>query len=93
MKNSSQWCVVVTKKWLTVSSDLSDAPLRSFSGPSRVRAFGSYPGNMPYEYFSDEIHLRQWLDVEKDMENCDIAHQVAGERPQAAVRHRQCVRG
>jgi glutaconate CoA-transferase subunit A len=31
--------------------------------------FGSYPGNMPYEYFSDEEHLRQWLEVEKDMES------------------------
>jgi glutaconate CoA-transferase, subunit A len=28
--------------------------------------FGSYPGNMPYEYFSDEEHLRQWLAAEKD---------------------------
>src|SRR5262249_48084979 len=28
--------------------------------------FGSYPGNMPYEYFSDEEHLRQWLQVEED---------------------------
>jgi glutaconate CoA-transferase subunit A len=28
--------------------------------------YGSYPGNMPYEYFSDEPHLRQWLEVEKD---------------------------
>jgi glutaconate CoA-transferase subunit A len=28
--------------------------------------FGSYPGNMPYEYFSDENHLRQWLDAERD---------------------------
>jgi glutaconate CoA-transferase subunit A len=28
--------------------------------------YGSYPGNMPYEYFSDEIHLRRWLEVEKD---------------------------
>jgi glutaconate CoA-transferase subunit A len=27
--------------------------------------FGSYPGNMCYEYYSDEVHLRQWLDVEK----------------------------
>jgi len=27
---------------------------------------GSYPGNMPYEYFSDEEHLRRWLEVEKD---------------------------
>jgi glutaconate CoA-transferase subunit A len=28
--------------------------------------FGSYPGNMPYCYFSDEEHLAQWLNVEKD---------------------------
>ncbi|MFB3923108.1 MAG: CoA transferase subunit A [Terriglobia bacterium] len=27
---------------------------------------GSYPGNMPGEYFSDEDHLRLWLEVEKD---------------------------
>ncbi len=31
--------------------------------------FGSYPGNMPYEYFSDEEHLRLWLEMEKDPEN------------------------
>lgn len=30
--------------------------------------FGSYPGNMPYEYFSDEEHLKQWLTVEQDEE-------------------------
>jgi glutaconate CoA-transferase subunit A len=29
--------------------------------------FGSYPGNMPYEYFSDEEHLKLWLEVEKDI--------------------------
>jgi len=28
--------------------------------------FGSYPGNMPGEYFSDEDHLKLWLDVERD---------------------------
>lgn len=28
--------------------------------------FGSYPGNMPYLYYSDEDHLAQWLTVEKD---------------------------
>lgn len=28
--------------------------------------YGSYPGNMPGEYFSDEEHLKQWLEVEKD---------------------------
>lgn len=30
--------------------------------------YGSYPGNMPYEYFSDEDHIRQWLRAEKDIE-------------------------
>jgi glutaconate CoA-transferase subunit A len=29
--------------------------------------FGSYPGNMPYEYFSDESHLAEWLEVESDV--------------------------
>jgi glutaconate CoA-transferase subunit A len=28
--------------------------------------YGSYPGNMAGEYFSDEAHLRAWLTVEKD---------------------------
>jgi glutaconate CoA-transferase subunit A len=28
--------------------------------------YGSYPGNMPYLYFSDEEHLAEWLRVEKD---------------------------
>jgi glutaconate CoA-transferase, subunit A len=28
--------------------------------------FGSYPGNMPGEYFSDEEHLKKWLEAEKD---------------------------
>ena len=28
--------------------------------------YGSYPGNMPYEYYSDEEHLREWLTVERD---------------------------
>jgi glutaconate CoA-transferase subunit A len=30
--------------------------------------FGSYPGNMPYEYFSDEEHLRAWLAAERDLD-------------------------
>ncbi len=28
--------------------------------------YGSYPGNMPGLYFSDEKHLSKWLEVEKD---------------------------
>lgn len=30
--------------------------------------YGSYPGNMPGEYFTDEAHLREWLTVEKDLD-------------------------
>jgi glutaconate CoA-transferase subunit A len=30
--------------------------------------YGSYPGNMPYEYFSDEEHLKLWMEMEKDPE-------------------------
>ncbi|MEA3222742.1 MAG: CoA-transferase [Thermodesulfobacteriota bacterium] len=28
--------------------------------------YGAYPGTMPYEYFSDEDHLMQWLIVQRD---------------------------
>jgi glutaconate CoA-transferase, subunit A len=28
--------------------------------------YGSYPGNMPYEYFSDEAHLRKWFEAEQE---------------------------
>ena len=28
--------------------------------------FGAYPGTMPYEYFSDEDHLKEWLAAEKE---------------------------
>ena len=28
--------------------------------------YGSYPGNMPYEYFSDEEHLAEWMQAEQD---------------------------
>jgi len=30
--------------------------------------FGSYPGNMPGEYYSDETHISEWLKTEKDLE-------------------------
>lgn len=30
--------------------------------------YGAYPGTMPYEYFSDEEHLKLWMQVEKDPE-------------------------
>ena len=40
--------------------------------------YGSYPGNMPGEYFSDEAHLKKWLLAEKDSEAFEkfIEHQI-----------------
>ena len=42
--------------------------------------FGSYPGNMPGEYFSDEAHLRSWLEVEADLDRYRewLGHYVFG---------------
>jgi len=34
--------------------------------------YGSYPGNMPYEYFSDEEHLKLWMETEKEPEKFKI---------------------
>jgi glutaconate CoA-transferase subunit A len=28
--------------------------------------YGAYPGTMPYEYFSDEEHLQEWLKIQED---------------------------
>jgi glutaconate CoA-transferase subunit A len=30
--------------------------------------YGGFPGCMAYEYYSDEEHLREWLDAERDVE-------------------------
>lgn len=30
--------------------------------------YGAYPGTMPDEYFSDEVHIREWMNAEKDPE-------------------------
>jgi glutaconate CoA-transferase subunit A len=41
---------------------------------------GSYPGNMPYLYFSDEAHLADWMRVEKDPEEFEkfLEHYIYG---------------
>lgn len=42
--------------------------------------YGSYPGNMPYLYFSDEEHLAEWMRVEKDPEEFEkfLDHYIYG---------------
>ena len=50
----------------TVTPAENSPILRSVDAVCEV-PFGSYPGNMPYEYFSDEAHLGRWLEVEADL--------------------------
>src|SRR5262245_21124753 len=63
--------VIITCERLIANDDIRRDPSRTVIPFFCVDAvcevpFGSYPGNMPYEYFSDEDHLRQWLTVERD---------------------------
>jgi len=44
--------------------------------------YGSYPGNMPYRYFSDEDHLNEWLTVDGKPETLEpfLARYIYGTR-------------
>jgi glutaconate CoA-transferase subunit A len=64
--------VIITCERLIPNDDIRADPTRTVIPFFCVDAVcevpcGSYPGNMPYEYFSDEPHLKQWLDAEKDV--------------------------
>lgn len=58
--------VIVTAERLVSTEGIRKDPSRTTIPHYCVDAvcevrYGSYPGNMPYEYFSDEEHLREWL--------------------------------
>jgi len=63
--------LIVTCERLISTDELRSDPSRTVIPFYCVDAvcevpFGSYPGNMPYEYFSDEAHIKHWLEVERD---------------------------
>ena len=65
--------VIVTTERLISNDDIRREPNRTVIPFWCVDAvievpYGSYPGNMPGEYYSDEEHLGEWLRVEKDPE-------------------------
>ncbi len=65
--------VIITCERLIPNNEIRQDPTRTSIPFFCVDAvcevpFGSYPGNMPYEYFSDEDHLRLWLEVERDLD-------------------------
>jgi glutaconate CoA-transferase subunit A len=64
--------LIITCERLIPNSDIRSDPTRTVIPFFCVDAvcevpFGSFPGNMPYEYFSDENHLCAWLEAERDL--------------------------
>ena len=76
----ADWDLSRASKRVIVSAEriVSTDEIRSDPNATAIPAFcvdavchvpyGSFPGNMAGEYFSDEVHLRAWLDAERDVE-------------------------
>ena len=76
----ADWDLSRASKHVIVSAEriVSTDEIRSDPNATAIPAFcvdavchvpyGSYPGNMAGEYFSDEVHLKAWLDAEQDAE-------------------------
>ena len=76
----ADWDLSRASKRVIVSAEriVSTDEIRSDPNATAIPAFcvdavchvpyGSYPGNMAGEYFSDEVHLKAWLDAEQDAE-------------------------
>ena len=65
--------VVVSAERIVDTREIRKEPIKTLIPYWLVDAichvpFGSYPGNMPYEYYSDEEHLAEWMEAEKDDE-------------------------
>jgi glutaconate CoA-transferase subunit A len=63
--------LIVTAERLVRNDDIRSAPNATVIPSFCVDAvcevpYGAYPGNMQGEYYSDEDHLGQWLEVERD---------------------------
>ena len=76
----ADWDLSRASKHVIVSAEriVSTDEIRSDPNATAIPAFcvdavchvpyGSFPGNMAGEYFSDEEHLKAWLDAERDVE-------------------------
>ena len=63
--------VIITAERIVNNSAIREDPMATSIPFYLVDAvvaspYGSYPGNMPYVYYSDEEHLAQWMRMEKD---------------------------
>ncbi len=63
--------VIITTEYLVSTDEIRKDPAKTLVPYWLADAvchvpYGSYPGNMPYEYYSDEEHLAEWMEAEKD---------------------------
>ena len=70
LANASKRLIITTERLIpadeiTRNPGMTKIPFHVVDAICEV-PFGAYPGTMPYEYFSDEEHLGEWLAVEKD---------------------------
>ena len=68
--------VIISTERLIPHEDIRKQPQRTTIPYFCVDAvveipYGSFPGNMAYEYFSDEEHLKAWLEAEGDPETLE----------------------
>ena len=75
LARASKRVIITTEKIISTDEirscpEATLIPSLSVDAVCEVR-YGSYPGNMAGEYFSDEQHLAQWLTVEKDETKLD----------------------
>ena len=70
MARACKHLIITTERFVS-TDEIRKNPCQTFIPYWLVDAvcevrYGSYPGNMPYEYYSDEEHLAEWLEVEKE---------------------------
>jgi glutaconate CoA-transferase subunit A len=68
--------LIITTEYLVGTEEIRRAPEHTQIPYWLVDAvchvpYGSYPGNMPYEYYFDERHLTEWFEAEKDEPTLD----------------------
>lgn len=63
--------LIITTERIVETDTIRSAPNQTFipfwlvDAVCEVR-YGSFPGNMPYEYYSDEKHMAEWIEVGKE---------------------------
>jgi glutaconate CoA-transferase subunit A len=65
--------LIITTEQIVSNDEIRQKPDRTVIPYYLVDAvievpYGAYPSNMAYEYFTDEDHLKEWLQAEKDEE-------------------------